>query len=150
MADSALADWNVVRIVYGSRDAFVKMVDKEWTCLFHWTQLFDRHTKWLITPELQGQHKALCFKYKKGESTLWWPPLGCHVILLFGDVHVWVYPTSKFWKIFTIFLHSMLGYNLGKRLKNKLFHFILQSGRLEYICGNKCNVLVYSKTQIYF
>jgi hypothetical protein len=29
MADSALADWNVVRIVYGSRDAFVKMVDKE-------------------------------------------------------------------------------------------------------------------------
>jgi hypothetical protein len=44
----------------------------------------------------------------------------------------------------------MLGYNLGKRLKNKLFHFILENGRLEYICGNECNVLVYSKTQIYY
>ncbi len=30
-----------------------------------------------------------------------------------------------------------------------LFHFILQNGRLEYICENECSVLVYSKTQIY-
>jgi hypothetical protein len=29
MADSAHANYNVVCIVYGSRDAFVKMVDKE-------------------------------------------------------------------------------------------------------------------------
>ncbi len=29
MADSAHANWNVVHIVYDSRDAFVKMVDKK-------------------------------------------------------------------------------------------------------------------------
>jgi hypothetical protein len=29
MADSAHANWNVVHIVYGSRDASMKMVDKE-------------------------------------------------------------------------------------------------------------------------
>ncbi len=38
----------------------------------------------------------------------------------------------------------MLEYNLGKKIS---FHFI--SGRLEYICGNECNVPMYSKTQIY-
>jgi len=43
----------------------------------------------------------------------------------------------------------MLKYNLVKRLKNKLFHLILQSGKLEYIYGNECNVHVYLKTQIY-
>jgi hypothetical protein len=44
----------------------------------------------------------------------------------------------------------MLEYNLGKRLEKKLFHFILWNGRLEYICGNEYNVLVYSKTWIDF
>jgi hypothetical protein len=51
-----------------------------------------------------------------------------------------MYPTSNFQKIFTIFLHIILEYNLGKRL---------EGGRLEYICGNKCNVYAYSKTKIY-
>jgi hypothetical protein len=60
-----------------------------------------------------------------GESTLWWPPLGCHIILLCRDVHVWIYPTSNFWRIFIMILHIMLEYNLGKRLENKLFYFIL-------------------------
>jgi len=35
MVDIAQTDWNVVIIVYGSKDPFVKMVDKECTCLFH-------------------------------------------------------------------------------------------------------------------
>jgi len=43
----------------------------------------------------------------------------------------------------------MLEYNLGKIIEMKLFHFILQCERLEYICGNECNVPMYSKTQIY-
>jgi hypothetical protein len=68
-----------------------------------------------------------------GESTLWWPLLGCHIVLLSRDVHVWMYPTSNLWKNFTIFLHIILEYNLGKK----------------YICGNECNVPMYSKTQIY-
>jgi hypothetical protein len=57
-------------------------------------------------------------------------------------------PPQNFWKNFTIFLHIMLEYNLGKILKNKKFHFIL-SERSEYICENKCSVPMYSKTQIY-
>ncbi len=36
MANNAQANWNVVHIVYDFGDAFVKMVDKERTCLFHW------------------------------------------------------------------------------------------------------------------
>jgi hypothetical protein len=35
MVDSAQANWNAPRIVYGSRDPYVKMVDKERTYLFH-------------------------------------------------------------------------------------------------------------------
>jgi hypothetical protein len=31
-----------------------------------------------------------------GESTLWWPSLGCHIVLLSKCVHVWMYPTSNF------------------------------------------------------
>jgi hypothetical protein len=46
----------------------MKMVDKEQNCLFHWTQLLDRHSKQLIAPKLQEQHKALCFKYKNATS----------------------------------------------------------------------------------
>jgi hypothetical protein len=34
MVDDAQSNWNVVRIVYGTRDPIVKMVDKEWTCFF--------------------------------------------------------------------------------------------------------------------
>jgi len=36
MANSAQANWNVIVIVYGFRDPFIKMVDKEHTYLFLW------------------------------------------------------------------------------------------------------------------
>jgi hypothetical protein len=36
------------------------------------------------------------FLIQMGESTLQWPPLGCHLIALSRDVHVWVYPISNF------------------------------------------------------
>jgi hypothetical protein len=35
MVNNAQADWNTIRIVYGSSDPFVRMVDKERTYLFH-------------------------------------------------------------------------------------------------------------------
>ncbi len=53
MVNNVHANWNGVCFMYGSKDASMKMVDKERTCLFHWTQLFDTHTKQLIAPELQ-------------------------------------------------------------------------------------------------
>jgi hypothetical protein len=37
MVDNAHANWNVVHIMYGFRDVSMKMVNKERTCLFHWT-----------------------------------------------------------------------------------------------------------------
>jgi hypothetical protein len=36
MADNAQANWNVVRIMYGSRDPKVPMEGRERTCFFHW------------------------------------------------------------------------------------------------------------------
>jgi hypothetical protein len=45
MVNSTQANWNTVRIVYGSEDPFVKMTNKEHTFLLHWTQLFNKHAK---------------------------------------------------------------------------------------------------------
>jgi hypothetical protein len=45
MVDSAQANWNAIKIAYGFEDLSIKMVDKECTCLFHWIQLLDTHTK---------------------------------------------------------------------------------------------------------
>jgi hypothetical protein len=56
MSDRVKVSWNVVRIVYGSRDPFVRMIDKECTCLFHWIQSLDKHTKQMIKLEFQNQH----------------------------------------------------------------------------------------------
>ena len=68
MADSAQANWNVVRIIYGSGDASEKMVDRERTCLFHWTQSLEKHTKADIRQDLQSQHRRLCQQYKNAKS----------------------------------------------------------------------------------
>jgi hypothetical protein len=54
--------------------------------------------------------RSTTHKLFQGENTLRWPRLGCHMVLLFKDVHVWMYPTFKFWKNFTIFLHIILEY----------------------------------------
>jgi hypothetical protein len=43
----------------------------------------------------------------------------------------------------------MLEYNQIKILKNNLFHFIFIEWEIKIYLGNKCNVLVYSKAQIY-
>ncbi len=53
MANNTQANWNAIKIVYGLGDPYVRMIDKEHTCLFHWTQSLDRHTKQLIKLELQ-------------------------------------------------------------------------------------------------
>jgi len=68
MANNMQVNWNVVRIGYSSNNATVRMVDKERTCLFHWTHSLDRHTKQLMKLKLQDQHKAFCFDYKNSKS----------------------------------------------------------------------------------
>jgi hypothetical protein len=79
MADNTHANWNVVKIVYGFGDPFIKMVDKECTYLFHWTQLLDRHTKQLIKLDLQDQHNVLCHEYKNEKSLM--EANSCYVII---------------------------------------------------------------------
>ena len=69
MADSAQANWNAVRMIYGSGDATVPMKDQERTCLFHWAQSLEKHTKADIRADLQHQHKQLCRQYKNATST---------------------------------------------------------------------------------
>jgi hypothetical protein len=58
----------MVRIVYGWGEPYVRMVDKESTCLFHWIESLDKHTKQLIIIELQDEHKAFCHEYKNVTS----------------------------------------------------------------------------------
>jgi hypothetical protein len=60
MADSAQANWNAVWVIYGSSDAAIPMKDQERTCLFHWTQSLEKHTKADIRADLQDQHRLLC------------------------------------------------------------------------------------------
>jgi hypothetical protein len=60
MADSAQANWNAFRVIYGSGDAAIPMKDQERTCLFHWIQSLEKHTKADIRADLQDQHPLLC------------------------------------------------------------------------------------------
>jgi hypothetical protein len=68
LVDITHVNWNVIKVVYGSGDATVITVDTEQTCLFHWTQSLDEHTKQLIKHELKSGHKATCFEYKNATS----------------------------------------------------------------------------------
>jgi hypothetical protein len=68
MCDSAQANFNAVRVIFGSGDPSVSMANKERTCLFHWKMALERHTKQLIRPELQAEHIRLCQEYRKCQS----------------------------------------------------------------------------------
>jgi hypothetical protein len=58
------------------------MVDKEHTYLFHWNHSLDKHTKQLIKPKLQDEHKALCHQYKNAKSL---GDVGIHYVF----IHSW-------------------------------------------------------------
>ena len=65
MADSAQANFNAVREIFGSGDKAIPMKDKERTCQFHWSMALDWHTRQHIKPELHAMHKRLCHEYRK-------------------------------------------------------------------------------------
>jgi hypothetical protein len=63
----------------------------------------------------------------KGWKHIMVTPLECDIVLVYKDVHVWVYPIFNPWNIFTILLHNMLKYNSSKQEVRKeiiLFYFI--------------------------
>jgi hypothetical protein len=68
MADSAQANWNAIRVIYGSGNVAIPMKDQKRTCLFHWTQSLEKHTKADIRANLQDQHRLLCKQYKNATS----------------------------------------------------------------------------------
>jgi hypothetical protein len=55
-------------VIYGSGDATIPMKDQERTCLFHWAQSLEKHTKADIRADLQHQHRKLCRQYKNAAS----------------------------------------------------------------------------------
>ena len=68
MADSAMANWNAVRIVYSSGSAHEVMENCERTCYLHWSNSLHKHTQKHIKQSLQQQHIALCKQYKESKS----------------------------------------------------------------------------------
>ncbi len=68
MVDNVQANWNVVQIVYGYGDSYVRMVDKECTYLFHENHSLNKHTNQLIRLELQNEHKVFCHQNKNAKS----------------------------------------------------------------------------------
>ena len=68
MANSAHADWNAVLIIYKSKDASEKIIDWERTCIFHWTQFLEKHTKANIPQDLQAQYRKLYQQYRTAKS----------------------------------------------------------------------------------
>jgi hypothetical protein len=64
MVDSPQANWNIVRVIYGNGDTTIPMKDQEKTCLFHWTQFLEKHTKVEIRADLQYQHRQYYKQYK--------------------------------------------------------------------------------------
>ena len=68
MADSAQANFNAVREIFGSGDKTIPIAGKERTCQFHWSMALDRHTRQHIKPELRAMHKRLCHEYRMCRS----------------------------------------------------------------------------------
>jgi hypothetical protein len=68
MADSAQANWNDIRIVYGSGDPKVPMENRERTYLLHWTTSLKRYTQKFIKSDMQDQHNRLCKQYKYSKT----------------------------------------------------------------------------------
>ena len=59
------------------------MENRERTCLFHWTQSLEKHTKADIRDDLQEQHRVLCKQYKNASSM--------------EDAEVWYFAIKAWW-----------------------------------------------------
>ena len=59
MADSAMANFNAVRRVFGT-DPNVPIEGRERACAFHWAQSLEKHTRDYIVSSKRGAHIKLC------------------------------------------------------------------------------------------
>jgi hypothetical protein len=102
MADSAQANWNCVRKIYGSGDATVPMPDRERTCQFHWATSLRKHTEaHIIGSDLQRQHYVLCKQYRDAKNMeeadicfhairAWWTSSGATTASGLRDLELWL------------------------------------------------------------
>jgi len=67
MAHSAMANWNVVRIVYSNGSVDEIMENRKRTCLLHWSISLHKHTQKYIKGTFQ-QHMSLCRQYKDSKN----------------------------------------------------------------------------------
>jgi hypothetical protein len=77
MVDAAMANFNSIRVVYGSQPLLDGdgVVDKsgdrpsvERTCYFHFEQSLVSHTRLYILPEYQADHLRLCRSWVKART----------------------------------------------------------------------------------
>jgi hypothetical protein len=59
MEDSAQANWNVVKKIYGDGEPTLPMIKDEYTCLLRWSSTLDKVMHKYINPSLQFQHKQI-------------------------------------------------------------------------------------------
>ena len=101
MADSAQANWNAVRIVYGNGNKEDPMPNRTRTCYFHWTQSLEKHTKTYILSSFQDQHRTLCKQYKDARSMAeadtryfairaWWTSSGAATVDGYSHLQLWL------------------------------------------------------------
>ena len=67
MADEAGANWNAIRTVYNGGPENV-LVGRERSCLFHWEQSLQKHTKKYVIPAYRTKHIELCEKWRLAET----------------------------------------------------------------------------------
>ena len=101
MADSAQANWNAVRIVYGNGNKEDPMPNRTRTCYFHWTQSLEKHTKTYILSCFQDKHWTLCKQYKDARSMAeadtryfairaWWTSSGAATVDGYSHLQLWL------------------------------------------------------------
>jgi len=103
MADSAMANWNAMRIVYSSGKPDEMMENREKTCLLHLSTSLHKHIQKHIKKAFQNQ-QIMLYKQHKSSKTLDEAKFNT---LQFGhgDCHL-VQPAKKRSITWTIGLHS--------------------------------------------
>ena len=101
MADSAQANWNAVRVIYGNGKKEDRMDDRERTCQFHWTQSMVKYTEKYIPEELWEQHKKMCHQYRTARTMdeaenlyhglrAWWVSAGAVTEKALDKLELWL------------------------------------------------------------
>lgn len=67
MANEAGANWATIRTVFNGGPNNV-LVGRERSCLFHWEQSLQKHSKKLVRKEVLQQHLDMCEAWQKSPS----------------------------------------------------------------------------------